>query len=153
MASHRQYMMTVASRLSRAEPLLQWEVLEYMLDVDMHMWSLRRSMANFDRIMSLLSGVSTIGKWMDGIRNWKNLVTTVLVHILFLILVYYPELIPPTILLYVFVVGVMNYQHRPRHPPYMDVKLSHADFANPDELVEEFDGFPTTKGTNIVRMR
>ncbi|WOL03567.1 FT-interacting protein 1-like [Canna indica] len=146
-------MMTVASRLGRAEPPLRREVVEYMLDVDMHMWSLRRSKANFDRIMSLLSGVSAIGKWMDGIRNWKNPLTTVLVHVLFLILVCYPELIPPTILLYVFVVGVRNYWRRPRHPSHMDAKLSHADSANADELDEEFDAFPTTKGMDVVRMR
>ncbi|CAL9174074.1 unnamed protein product [Musa hybrid cultivar] len=148
-----QAMMIVATRLARAEPPLRREVVEYMLDVDLHMWSLRRSKANFRRITSLLSGIGAIGKWFDGIRNWKNPVTTILVHVLFLILVCYPELILPTIFLYLFMIGVWNYRFRPRHPPHMDTKLSHAESAHPNELDEEFDTFPSTKTADMVRMR
>ncbi|KAF7804125.1 FT-interacting protein 1 [Senna tora] len=42
---------------------------------------------------------------------------------------------------------------RPRHPPHMDTRLSHADSAHPDELDEEFDTFPTSRPSDIVRMR
>ncbi|KAF7805379.1 FT-interacting protein 1 [Senna tora] len=42
---------------------------------------------------------------------------------------------------------------RPRHPPHMDTRLSHADAAHPDELDEEFDTFPTSRSSDIVRMR
>ncbi|KAE8665102.1 hypothetical protein F3Y22_tig00112686pilonHSYRG00019 [Hibiscus syriacus] len=44
----------VSVRLSRAEPPLRKEVVEYMLDVDSHMWSMRRRKANFFRIMGVL---------------------------------------------------------------------------------------------------
>jgi hypothetical protein len=64
----------------------------------------------------------------------------------------YPELILPTIFLYLFLVGVWYYRWRPRHPPHMDTHLSHADSAHPDELDEEFDTFPTTRPSDIVRM-
>ncbi|EHA8592546.1 FT-interacting protein 3 [Cocos nucifera] len=148
-----QAMQIVAIRLSRAEPPLRREVVEYMLDVDSHMWSLRRSKANFFRISALFSGLGAIGRWFNGIRNWKNPITTILVHVLFLILVGYPELILPTIFLYLFMIGLWNYRFRPRHPPHMDIKLSHAEFTHPDELDEEFDTFPTSKPTDIVRMR
>ncbi|KAM7272512.1 hypothetical protein ACFE04_027175 [Oxalis oulophora] len=37
----------VAMRLGRAEPPLRKEVVEYMSDVDSHLWSTRRSKANF----------------------------------------------------------------------------------------------------------
>nr|XP_010910862.1 FT-interacting protein 3 [Elaeis guineensis] len=148
-----QAMQIVAIRLARAEPPLRREVVEYMLDVDSHMWSLRRSKANFFRISALLSGLGAIGRWFDGIRNWKNPITTILVHVLFLILVCYPELILPTIFLYLFMIGIWNYRFRPRQPPHMDVKLSYAEFTHPDELDEEFDTFPTSKPTDIVRMR
>lgn len=148
-----QAMQIVAARLARAEPPLRREAVEYMLDVDYHMWSLRRSKANFHRIMSLLSGVTAVCKWFDDICTWRNPVTTCLVHVLFLILVCYPELILPTIFLYLFVIGIWNYRFRPRHPPHMDARLSQAEAVHPDELDEEFDTFPTTRPSDIVRMR
>jgi len=143
----------VAMRLSRAEPPLRKEVVEYMLDVGSHMWSMRRSKANFLRIMNVLGGVIAVGRWFDQICHWKNPITTVLIHILFFILVMYPELILPTIFLYLFLIGVWYYRWRPRHPPHMDPRLSCADTAHPDELDEEFDTFPTSKPPDIVRMR
>jgi hypothetical protein len=148
-----QAMQIVAARLSRAEPPLRREVVEYMVDVDYHMWSLRRSKANFLRIMSLLSGITAACKWYNDICNWRNPITTCLVHVLLFILVCYPELILPTIFLYLFVIGLWNYRFRPRHPPHMDTRLSQADNAHPDELDEEFDSFPASRPSDIVRMR
>lgn len=148
-----QAMQIVAARLIRAEPPLRREVVEYMLDVDYHMFSLRRSKANFFRIMSLLSGISYVCRWFQGICFWKNPLTTILVHVLFLILVCYPELILPTIFLYLFVIGLWNYRLRPRLPPHMDARLSQAENTHPDELDEEFDTFPTSRPSDIVRMR
>lgn len=148
-----QAMQIVAAKLSRAEPPLRREIVEYMLDVDYHMWSLRRSKANFHRIMSLLSGISYVARWFDGICYWKNPLTTILVHVLFLILVCYPELILPTIFLYLFVIGLWNYRFRLRIPPHMDARLSQAENTHPDELDEEFDSFPTSRPSDLVRMR
>ncbi|KAM7263135.1 hypothetical protein ACFE04_000818 [Oxalis oulophora] len=148
-----QAMNIVAVRLGRAEPPLRKEVVENMLDVDSHMWSMRRSKANFFRIMSLLSGMLSMTRWFGEVCNWRNPVTSVLVHILFLILIWYPELICPTLFLYMFLIGLWNYRFRPRHPPHMDPKLSWAEAVHPDELDEEFDTFPTSKPQDIVRMR
>ncbi|KAG8646805.1 hypothetical protein MANES_09G031600v8 [Manihot esculenta] len=148
-----QAMNIVAVRLSRAEPPLRKEVVEYMLDVDSHMWSMRRSKANFFRILSLFSGVISMSKWLGEVCQWKNPVTTVLVHVLFFILICYPELILPTIFLYMFLIGIWNYRFRPRHPPHMDTKLSCAEVVHPDELDEEFDTFPTSKQQDVARMR
>ncbi|KAJ4728953.1 C2 domain-containing protein [Melia azedarach] len=148
-----QAMNIVAVRLGRAEPPLRKEVVEYMLDVDSHMWSMRRSKANFFRIVSLFSGAISLSKWLGEVRYWKNPITTILVHILFLILICYPELILPTIFLYMFLIGIWNYRFRPRHPPHMDTKLSWAEAVHPDELDEEFDTFPTSKQQDVVRMR
>ncbi|KAI4373684.1 hypothetical protein MLD38_011784 [Melastoma candidum] len=143
----------VSMRLSRAEPPLRREVVEYMLDVDSQMWNMRRSKANFFRIMSVSRGLISMSNWFHQIRHWKNPLTSVLIHILFVILMIYPELIIPTFFLYLFVIGIWNFRRRPRHPPHMDVKLSHADAVHPDELDEEFDTFPTTKSSDTVRMR
>ncbi|XP_068638923.1 FT-interacting protein 3-like [Aristolochia californica] len=143
----------VSMRLSRAEPPLRKEVVDYMLDMDSHIWSMRRSKANFFRIMSVLSGLIAVGRWFDQICHWKNSLTTILIHILFLILVLYPELILPTIFLYLFLIGIWYFRWRSRQPPYMDARLSHAETVHPDELDEEFDTFPTSRPSDIVRMR
>ncbi|XP_028774367.1 FT-interacting protein 1-like [Neltuma alba] len=148
-----QAMNIVAMRLGRAEPSLRKEVVEYMLDVDSHMWSMRRSKANFFRIMSLFSGMLSMGRWFTDVCHWKNPITTILVHILFLILIWNPELILPTLFLYMFLIGLWNYRFRPRHPPHMDTKISWAESVNPDELDEEFDTFPTSRSLDVVRMR
>ncbi|ESQ32506.1 hypothetical protein EUTSA_v10003567mg [Eutrema salsugineum] len=148
-----QAMNIVATRLGRAEPPLRKEVVEYMLDVDSHLWSMRRSKANFFRIMSLLSGYFLVGKWLEDVCNWRYPVTSVLVHVLFFILVMYPELILPTMFLYMFFIGLWNFKSRPRHPPHMDMKLSWAEAVGPDELDEEFDTFPTSRSQDLVRLR
>ncbi|KAG6522910.1 FT-interacting protein 7-like [Zingiber officinale] len=149
----RQAMIIVAARLGRAEPPLLREVVEYMLDVDSHMFSLRRSKANFNRIMSLLSGVTAAAGWFNAVRSWRNPVTTILVHVLFVILVFYPDLILPTVFLYLFLVGAWNYRFRPRNPPHMDTRLSMAETARPDELDEECDTFPSSKPADVIRNR
>lgn len=148
-----QAMNIVASRLGRAEPPLRKEVVEFMLDVDSHMWSMRRSKANFFRIVSLFSGLISMSKWLVEVCQWKNPITTILVHILFCILICYPELILPTTFLYMFLIGLWNLRHKPRNPPHMDTKISWAEAVHPDELDEEFDTFPTSKPQDIVRMR
>lgn len=143
----------VAMRLSRAEPPLKKEVVEYMSDVGIHIWSVRKSKANFYRIMNCLSGLIAVGKWFEQICHWKNPITTILIHVLHVILMIYPELILPTIFLYLFLIGLWRWRWKPRHPPHMDIHLSHAHAVGGDELDEEFDTFPTTKGSDLVRMR
>ncbi|EPS65882.1 hypothetical protein M569_08887, partial [Genlisea aurea] len=143
----------VAGKLARAEPPLAGEVVEYMMDVDYHMFSMRRSKANFFRVMGLVSGIHSVGIWLYGVSRWENPVTTVLIHVLFLVLVSWPELILPTFFLYLFAIGLWNYPARVRVPPHMDARLSQAEEADPDELDEEFDTFPTSGEMDLVRMR
>ncbi|KAL3571983.1 hypothetical protein D5086_025887 [Populus alba] len=143
----------VAARLGRSEPPLRKEVIEYISDADSHLWSMRRSKANFFRLMSVFSGLLSVGKWFSEVCMWKNPITTVLVQILFVMLLYFPELILPTAFLYMFLIGVWNYRFRPRYPPHMNTRISHADAVNPDELDEEFDTFPSRRSPEIVRFR
>lgn len=143
----------VAARLSRAEPPLRKEVVEYMSDTNSHLWSMRRSKANFYRLMTVFSGFLSVGRWLGEVSTWKHPITTVLVHILFLMLVCFPELILPTIFIYMFVIGMWNWRFRPRYPPHMNTRLSYADGVTPDELDEEFDTFPTSKSPDVVRRR
>ena len=143
----------ISMRLSLTEPPLRKEVVEYILDEDDDMWSLRKSKANFFRVMGVLGGLIALGKWYDGIRKWKNPNTTILIHMMYTMLVIYPELILPAIFLCPFLIEAWNYRQRPRHPPHIDVRLSGADSFHPDELDEEFDTFPTFRSSNLVRMR
>ncbi|XP_077247816.1 C2 calcium/lipid-binding plant phosphoribosyltransferase family protein [Tasmannia lanceolata] len=143
----------VAAWLARSEPPLGSEVVRYMLDADSHTWSMRRSKANWFRIMAVLAWAVGLARWVDDIRRWRNSVTTVLVHILYLVLVWYPELIVPTIFFYIFLIGTWYYRFRPKIPAGMDIRLSQADTLDPHELEEEFDGFPSSKEPEIVRAR
>ncbi|XWS47062.1 hypothetical protein CRYUN_Cryun14cG0121100 [Craigia yunnanensis] len=148
-----QAMNVVASRLSRAEPPLGREVVEYMLDHDSHMWSMRRSKANFFRLMNVISGVVAMSRWVESMRNWTKPVYSSLFVATFLLLVALPELIIPAILLYMATMGLWRYRFRPRHPPHTDTRLSQAESVYPDELDEEFDSFPTSRSADVVRMR
>ncbi|KAJ7564087.1 hypothetical protein O6H91_02G001200 [Diphasiastrum complanatum] len=140
-------------RMARSEPPLRQEVVQYVLEPESHGWSLRKSKVNYYRILNLLSGPFAIVSWFDGIIKWKNSLTTLLVHLLFFILVRFPELILPTFFLYISIVGAWQYRFRSRSPPSIDAKLSLADQVDPDELDEEYDPIPTTKDADTVRVR
>ncbi|KAK8586598.1 hypothetical protein V6N13_010186 [Hibiscus sabdariffa] len=143
----------VAQWLARSEPPLGQEVVKYMLDADSHTWSMRKSKANWFRIVAVLAWAVGLAKWLDNIRRWKNPVTTVLVHVLYLVLVWYPDLVMPTGFLYVVLIGVWYYRFRPRIPAGMDIRLSQAETVDPDEIDEEFDTIPSSKPPEIIRAR
>ncbi|KAG6640850.1 hypothetical protein CIPAW_09G032600 [Carya illinoinensis] len=140
----------VFMRLSGAEPPLKKEVVEYMLETGSHMWSMRRINTNFSRLWGNLHELFDFIKWFDQICNWEKPVTTVFVHIFFIILVMHPELILPAFLLYLFFIMLRYRIGRPGHPPELDNHILHED---PDVLDEEFDTFPTSRPSGIVRMR
>uniref|UniRef100_A0ACD5XL86 Uncharacterized protein n=1 Tax=Avena sativa TaxID=4498 RepID=A0ACD5XL86_AVESA len=140
----------VATRLSRAEPPLRTEIVDYVLRDDSDVFSLRRSKANLHRITNLLFAGA---KWFDGICRWKNPVATMLVHAMFMHLVFYPGLILPMAFLLMSIIMVWNYRRRPRQPPQIDTVLSYVDQALPEELDEELDTFPTSRSDDIVRRR
>ncbi|KAL3828106.1 hypothetical protein ACJIZ3_016908 [Penstemon smallii] len=148
-----QAMNVVASRLSRAEPPLGREVVEYMLDHDSHMWSMRKSKANFFRLTNVLAWFVAMSRLLEILKTWHKPVYSTMFLIAFLVLVLIPELIIPCILLTLAAVGLWRYKSRPRHPPHMDTRLSYAESLHPDELDEEFDSFPTSRSAEIVRMR
>ncbi|KAD4584335.1 hypothetical protein R6Q59_036733 [Mikania micrantha] len=143
----------VAARLSRAEPSLGREVVEYMLDHDSHMWSMRKSKANFFRLTHVLTWLSFMNRVIESMRNWSTPVYSSMFVVTFLIMVLMPELIVPSILLGFAVIGLWKYRFRARYPPHMDTRLSYADVVHPDELDEEFDSFPTSRSAEIVRNR
>jgi hypothetical protein len=101
-------------------------------------------------VQAVLGGVLAVMNWFSGICSWKSPVTTVLVHILLLILVWYPELLLPTVFLYMFLIGAWNYRFRSRTPPFMDAKLSQGEhIGDLDELEEEFNVVPANRAQEV----
>lgn len=143
----------VAVWLARAEPPLGPEVVRYMLDADCHSWSLRRSKANWFRILGVIAWAVGLARWLDDVRRWRNPVRTVLLHLFYLVLVWYPELAAPTVSLYLFLIGAWYYRFRPRGPAGIDALLSQAEGAEAEELDEEFDSMPTRMAAEVVKMR
>ncbi|KAK1564928.1 hypothetical protein Q3G72_014893 [Acer saccharum] len=144
----------LSMRLSRAEPSLRQEVVEYLLDVGSQMWSLRRGKANVSRLMGFSQGILAVWVQFDQIRQWKNPKLTILVFILYVFVIFYPQMIIPSVLLIpIFSTGIMNFRNRPRNPPHMDIKLSQADTTQPNDFEEEFDTFPSSKHGQILTAR
>ncbi|KAL1338606.1 hypothetical protein HN51_033223 [Arachis hypogaea] len=144
----------VAMHLSRSEPPLRKEVVYYMLDADSHNFSMRKVRANWYRIINVVAGVIDIVRWIDDTRGWKNPTATILVHALLVMLVWFPDLIIPTFLFYVFVIGAWNYRFRSRDPlPHFDPKISLAEVVDREELDEEFDAVPSSGSSEMVRAR
>ncbi|KAF9592288.1 hypothetical protein IFM89_013514 [Coptis chinensis] len=144
----------VAQHLSRSEPPLPREVVLYMLDADTHVFSMRKVRANWYRIINVIAGVIDVLRWIEDTRSWRNPTATLLVHALLVMLVWFPDLIVPTVAFYIFVVGAWNYRFRSRGSlPHLDAKISQADVVDRDELDEEFDTMPSSRSPDIVRAR
>ncbi|KAE9602169.1 putative C2 domain, phosphoribosyltransferase [Lupinus albus] len=143
----------VAQWLGRSEPPLGQEVVCYMLDADSHAWSMRKSKANWFRIVGVLGWAVGLAKWLDNMKRWKKPLTTVLVHILYLVFVWYPDLIVPTGFLYVVMIGIWYYRFRPKIPAGMDIRLSQAETVEADEVDEEFDTMPSSRPSEVIRVR
>jgi hypothetical protein len=135
------------------DPPLRRECVEHLCESHALRWSMRRSKAHFFRLAEALEPLSAASAWFYHVCRWTNPVTTVAVHVIFTMLVCYPRLVLPTFFLYKFMLGMRNYLRRPKHPWHVDMRVSHADTAHPDELDEEFDEFPTARPPEVVRMR
>ncbi|RVW38471.1 Protein QUIRKY [Vitis vinifera] len=73
-------------------------------------------------------------------RSWKNPTATILVHALLVLLVWFPDLIFPTLSFYVFAIGAWNYRFKSREPlPHFCPKISMVEAVDREELDEEFD--------------
>ncbi|GMH22845.1 hypothetical protein Nepgr_024688 [Nepenthes gracilis] len=143
----------ITSRLARAEPALDQEVVQLMLDSDTHVWSMRRSKVNWFRVVGGLSKVATVVRWVDGIRNWIHPPTTLLVHMVLVVVVLFPHLVLPVVFMYIFLILAMKIRYRHCVPPSIDSRLSYVDAMSLDELDEEFDGIPTTRSLEVIRIR
>lgn len=144
----------VAQHLARAEPPLRREVVLHVLDADTCGFSMRRVRANWLRIMSVAARAVDLIRWIEETRSWRNPTVTVIVHVLLVLLTWHPDLVCPTVAFYVFGVGAWKRRARARVlSPHPCPKLSQAENAEREELDEEFDPIPSTRGPEVVRAR
>ncbi|CAJ2650795.1 unnamed protein product [Trifolium pratense] len=141
----------IETSLSRAEPPLGREVVSNILDMSSDVWSMRKGIANYYRIMSLTSDFIAFWKWLEDIKLWKNSFESFLFIVQCLIFVLYPEPMLPLACFYFFVIGLNNYRKRPGYPCHIDATLSCVDTATQDDLQEEFDLVPTQFGGEHLR--
>ncbi|XP_065024294.1 multiple C2 domain and transmembrane region protein 16-like [Musa acuminata AAA Group] len=146
----------VAAHLGRSEPSLQREVALWVLDpaAEPRGYSMRRVRANWYRIVAALSWVADVARWVEDTRAWRNATTTLLVHGVLVLLVWFPELGAPTVAVHVAVVGAWRYRRRARGPvPHPCLRASQAEAVEREELDEEFDPVPSARGPEVVRAR
>ncbi|XP_073006147.1 multiple C2 domain and transmembrane region protein 16-like [Typha latifolia] len=145
-----------AGHLSRSDPPLRREVVLWMLDAaEPRGFSMRKVRANWQRIAAAVTWVADLAKWMEDMRTWRNPTATMMSHVVLVLLVWYPELIVPTLALHVAAMGTWRYRKRPRGPsPHPCLKASMAEAAlDREELDEEFDSVPSSRGEAAVRAR
>ncbi|CAK9319638.1 unnamed protein product [Citrullus colocynthis] len=99
------------------------EVVQYMFDSDTHVWSMRKSKANWFRVVGCLTS------HCNHVMVRGN-----------------PHVGPPTN--HRPHPHPLNHCHHHWNSHNMDPRLSYVDFVSTDELDEEFDGFPTTRSTD-----
>lgn len=104
-------------------------------------YSRRRAQVACARLRDVLAPVDALGRWLQGVREWKHPPTTVLVVVVFLTLTWMPELILPTFFLYLVAVGLWNFRGRPTGPAPME---HYADGVDPGMLGEDFDAGPAS---------
>ncbi|KAJ1442836.1 Phosphoribosyltransferase C-terminal [Sesbania bispinosa] len=143
----------IARSLSRAEPPLGKEVVFYMLDMRSDMWSMRKGIANCNRVMSLVGDFIAFWKWLDDIRYWKKPVSTLFFYFQCILMLFYPEPFLALVSFYVFWIGLKRYFKRPKFSCHVDAKLCGADITSPEDLEEELDVFPTQVGGECLRRR
>uniref|UniRef100_A0A0D9XXJ2 C2 domain-containing protein n=1 Tax=Leersia perrieri TaxID=77586 RepID=A0A0D9XXJ2_9ORYZ len=144
----------MALRLGRVEPPLRSEVVAYMCNAEggYNRWSMRKSKANFYRLMQVAAPFITLLDGLRTVRSWKNPGVTLLAHVVFLLCLWLHELLPRMVLLCVALKALWNYRFRPTRPPYVDDHLSLLSSVLQDELNEEFDTVESTHW-DLVRMR
>lgn len=141
----------VRSNMSKAEPPLRNEVVDYMLDSREIVWSMRRCKADFERINVFLNCLVGIYTYFDDIRKWKDLVSPIIAHLLLVILFFLPQSLLPAIFLALIVHMLLQFQIKPKTLSHVDLHLSHVHTASIDELEEEFDPMPS-KFEDVILM-
>ncbi|XP_050379825.1 FT-interacting protein 3-like [Argentina anserina] len=138
------------SKLKKAEPPLSEEVVRYVLEDNKFRFSLRRARANFIRCAKLLNSFSFCKQQFDRLRNWTNMMHTIIFIICLNLVYFFPAMALSSMFFMLCGLGAWGYRTRPRQLPHIDTELSQVYSVLPDEIAEEFDSFPTRVPREIV---
>ncbi|GAQ82809.1 synaptotagmin family protein [Klebsormidium nitens] len=142
----------VADRLAKYDPPLRREVVEYMLDTDEMLFTMRRIRANWNRIKAVFSGVPWALQQFNRVCQWRSPPLTLTVHGVFIFMVLRPHFILPTVLAMLVGRGAFYFQHRPRGPASMDPRLSGGEEPE-DDVDDEEDEEELMKGKDKTSIK
>lgn len=150
----KQTIMLVSSHMSKAEPPLRREVVDYMLDSRETVWSLRRCRADFERINFFINCLVGIYTYFDDIRKWKDPISPIIAHsFLFIFWFFFHRFLVPAMFIPLIFYVLWQYPFTPKTLSHVDLNLSHVHTASIDELEEEFDPMPSKFEDVILRNR
>ncbi|EFH55952.1 hypothetical protein ARALYDRAFT_321472 [Arabidopsis lyrata subsp. lyrata] len=143
----RQAAEIVSMCLARTEPPLKKEVVDYILNLDSHSWSVRRSKVNHSRIVDTLAWSYN---FLDEVCTWKSTPKTLFAAFCIFMFIVFPDMVLSFLPLLVFFTGLFFYFYSSDLPPHFDATLSQAT----RELdPEEFDTYPSSQLRDVVSER
>jgi len=80
--------------------------LDYILNLESYLWSIRRSMVNYSRTVGSLSWCGDV---VDGIIMWKSTPKSLLVFFCILVFILLLEMMSSFIPVIIFLMGVISY--------------------------------------------
>ncbi|CAK8538980.1 unnamed protein product [Lathyrus sativus] len=152
-ALRKQTIMLVSSHMSKAEPPLRREVVDYMLDSREVVWSMRRCRADFKRINAFVSWFVGICTQFDEICKWKNPILTIIICLVLYILIIHPRHLLPAMFSCLILHTLLQLRKKPKTLSHLNLHLSHVHTSSLDELEEEFDPMPSKFDDIILRHR
>lgn len=140
----------VSMHLARFEPPLKKDVVDYILDLESHSWSIRRSRVNYSRIGNTLIWCGNV---IDGIIKWKSTPKSLLVFFCILVFILLPEMMISFLPLIIFLIGLISYFWSSELLPHIDMNLSQATSTSEFDLDEETDTIPSSRPSHIISLR
>ncbi|KAL1220091.1 FT-interacting protein 3 [Cardamine amara subsp. amara] len=130
----------VTEFLARYEPPLKKEVVGYVLDLDSHCWSNRRSKVNYLRIVEIVSRSCT---FVDNLCKWTSTPKTLGAFLFILVCIFQSEMVLMFLPVLIFFTGLLFYFWRSELPPHIDSTLSQASYSVFEDLDEELNTHPS----------
>lgn len=104
--------------------------------------------------MAMVAPFADSVRWFHGVCSWHNPHVTLLIHAIFVLALWFHELVLPLVLVCVGLLCLWNSRFCPSRPAYFDLGLSCLHTVDPDELDEEFDTeSPGHNYHNVMRLR
>ncbi|CAJ2633627.1 unnamed protein product [Trifolium pratense] len=149
----KQIITLVSLNMSKAEPPLRREVIDYMLDSREKQWSVRRWRADLERIGVFVRWLIVIYTQFDEICKWKDMYKTIIVILVLGYMWWNPQSLLPAMFACLIIHVLVQFRNKPKTLSHVDLQLSHVHTTSIDELEEEFDPIPSKFEDIILRHR